>query len=124
MRLIADNIKWIMLVTGMLTCTILYAVLAPRAALQAMFGESLEGPLAEVIVRNWGALITISGMMLIYGAYNPPSRPLVLVVAGASKLVFSALVLGKGKRYLRRQAMIAVAGDVLMVVIFTAYLFT
>jgi hypothetical protein len=123
MKLIVANIKWIMLVSGALTCTMLYAAFAPEAALRGTFGETLEGPLAGIVVRNWGALIALIGVMLIYGAYHPPSRPLVLVVAGASKLVFIALVLAHGGRYLGQQAAIAILVDLVMVVLFACYLF-
>ena len=72
-----------------------YGAFAPQAALRATFGETLEGPLAEVVVRNWAALIAIMGAMLIYGAFRPDHRALVLIAAGASKLVFIALVLSQ-----------------------------
>jgi len=119
---IVDNIRWIMLVSGVLTCTMLYAAIAPRAALQSTFGESLEGPVAGIIVRNWGALIGLIGGMLIYGAWVPAVRPVVLVVAATSKLVFIGLVIAQGRRYLRRQAGVAVAVDLVWVVVFVLYL--
>ena len=70
MNWIVTNIKWIMLVSGLLTCTLFYAAIAPQAALRSMFGESLDGQLAEIIVRNWGALLTLVGALQIYGAFN------------------------------------------------------
>ena len=117
-------IKWIMLVSGALTCTMVYAVIAPQAMLQSTFGETLEGPLADLVVRNWGALIFLVGAMLIYGAFNASVRPLVLLVAAASKVVFIALVLSNGRRYLQTQAGISIAVDSVMVLIFLAYLLT
>jgi hypothetical protein len=122
MNFIAANIRWIMLVSGALTCTMAYAAIAPQAALLSTFGESLEGPLAEIIVRNWGALITLVGAMLVYGAFNPPVRSLALTVAGVSKLVFIALVLSQGGRFLGYQAGIAIAIDLVWVVLFACYL--
>ena len=118
------SIKGIMLVSGALTCTMIYAAIAPQAMLRSTFGESLEGPLAELVVRNWGALIFLVGAMLIYGAFNAAARPMVLLVAAASKIVFIALVLVNGTRYLRTQAGISIAVDSIMVVIFLAYLAT
>ena len=59
MNWIVAKIKSIMLVSGALTCTMPYAALAPQAALRSTFGETLEGPLAEIVVRNWGALIAL-----------------------------------------------------------------
>jgi hypothetical protein len=121
MRAIVANIRWIMLVSGVLTCTMIYATIAPQAALRGNFGETLEGPLAEVVVRNWGVLIALIGGMLIYGAYHAAVRPLVLTIAGASKLVFIALVLAQGGRYLGQQVAIAVLIDAVWVVLFVLY---
>jgi hypothetical protein len=115
----AENaVKTVMVVSGVLTCTMAYAAIAPEAALQSTFGESLEGPVAAIVVRNWGVLITLVGAMLIFGAFNPSSRRLVLSVAGLSKLVFSTLVLSHGTRFLSYQAGIAVAVDLTWVVLF------
>ncbi|MEO8679582.1 MAG: hypothetical protein ABI665_11080 [Vicinamibacterales bacterium] len=124
MQWIVANMKWIMLVSGLLTSTMFYAALAPQAALRSTFGEAIEGPVADVVVRNWGALIGLVGAMLIYGAFAPLSRSLVLAVAGASKLVFIGLVLSQGSRFLGAQAGAAIAIDGVMVVLFAAYLLT
>src|SRR5262245_33560401 len=124
MNFVSSYIKWIMLVSGGLTCTIIYAAIAPQAALQSTFGEALDGPLASIVVRNWGVLIALMGAMLVYGAYNPPVRGLVLTVAGASKLVFIVLVLSHGGRYLGHQAAVAIAVDALWVALFAWYLLT
>lgn len=121
MRWITFRIKWIMIIAGALTCTMAYAAISPQAALLSTFGESLQGPVADIVVRNWGALITLIGAMLIYGAFNPASRRLVLVVAGISKVVFILLVLAYGTQYLSR-AGVAVAVDSVMICLFAIYL--
>jgi hypothetical protein len=121
MNWIVAKIKWIMLVSGALTCTMLYSAIAPEASLQASFGENLEGPLANLIVRNWAVLIGLMGAMLIYGAFDPPSRKLVLAVAGTSKAVFIALVLSHGGRYLSQQVGISVVVDLVMICLFMVY---
>lgn len=121
MNWIVTNIKWIMVISGVLTSTMVYAALAPEAALQSNFGETLDEPLARMIVRNWGALIAMVGGMLIYGAFKPAARGLALSVAGASKVVFIALVLSEGNRYLGQQVGIAVVVDSVMVLLFLAY---
>jgi hypothetical protein len=122
MNWIVANMRWIMIVSGGLTATMIYAAIAPEAALQSTFGESLDGPLARIIVRNWGALITLVGAMLLYGAFHPPVRPLVLSVAGLSKAIFLALVLSQGARYLSNQAGLAIAIDSVMIALFAWYL--
>lgn len=124
MNLVANNIRPIMLLSGLLTCTMLYAAIAPDAALRATFGESLSGPLAELIVRNWGVLIGLVGAMLVYGAFNPPVRAMVLTVAGLSKLVFAFLVLWNGRLYLGHQAGIAIALDLVWVALFAILLWS
>lgn len=119
---LAARMKWVMLVSGVLTCTMLSAAIAPQASLQSTFGETTEGAVAEIVTRNWGALIALVGAMLIYGAFRPAVRPLVLVVASLSKLTFIGLVLAQGSRYLGHQAGVAVAVDAVMVLLFTLYL--
>ena len=120
MDFIFSQFQWIMLAGGLLTLTMLYAAVAPRAALQSTFGQTLEGPLAEIVVRNWGALIGLIGLMLVWGAFNPEQRPLILIVAGASKLVFVGLVLSQAS--LRRRAVVPIVIDLMMVALFAVYL--
>ena len=122
MNWIVAKMKRIMLVCGVLTCTMVYVAVAPQAALRSTFGETLQGPLAEIVVRNWGAVIAIIGVMLIYGAFDRPSRPLVLIVAGLSKLIFIGLVLIYGSQYLGQRAGITIVVDLIMVLLFVAYL--
>jgi hypothetical protein len=81
----------------------------------------VSGPVADIVVRNRGALIALVGAMLICGARTPAVRPTALTVAGASKAIFVALVLWHGRRFLGYQAGIAVLVDVLWVVVFAAY---
>src|SRR6185436_10030490 len=119
---IVHNMRWIMLVSGVLTASMVQAAIAPDAALQSNFGETVSGPLAHLVVRNWGALIALVGGMLLYGAFNPIHRSLVLIVAGASKVVFIALVLSEGARYLSQPVGIAIVVDSVMVVLFAWYL--
>lgn len=119
-----SSIKWIMLVSGALTCTMISVAFTPGESLRAIFGAWPEGPEAELVARNWGILIGLMGALLIYGAFQPAVRALALVVAGASKAVFVALVLAQGSRFLSYQAGIAVAVDAVWVLIFAAYLWS
>ena len=116
------SIKWIMLVSGALTCTMVYAAIAPQAMLRSTYGETLDGPLGDLIVRNWGMLIFLVGAMLVYGAFNVAVRPLVLMVAGASKITYIALVLQNGDRFLSGSSAASIVIDAVMVLVFAAYL--
>ena len=122
MNWIVAGMKWIMLVSGALTCTMIYAAIAPQAALRSTFGESLDGPVAEIVVRNWGVLITLMGVLLIHGAFHPASRALALVVAGLSKVWFLALLLVFGRPFLGGQAAAALVSDTIQIGLFAAYL--
>jgi hypothetical protein len=122
MRWTDRHIGRIMQVSGLLTCSMLFAALAPHAALIHYFGTGLEGPVADVVVRSWGVLIALVGTMLLYAAQRPHLRPLVLVVAGISKLVFVALVLSHGNQLLPHQIGIAVLLDSLWVLLYAAFL--
>ncbi|MCV2423490.1 hypothetical protein [Paucibacter sp. DJ2R-2] len=124
MQLLSRSIKWVMFVAGLLTCTMFYALVAPEAALVSNFGQSLDGPVAQIVVRNWGALIGLVGVLLIYGAFREEARTVALLVACSSKLVFIALVLSLGQPYLQYQAGVAVVVDTIMVVLFATYLIT
>jgi len=121
MKIIAKYIKWLMLLSGVLTCTMVYAAFDPEAALLYTFGASISGPLAEVIVRNWGVLVFLIGAMLIYGAFNPVHRSLIIIVATISKVTFISLVVTIGSQYLNK-AGIAIAFDWVIVLLFLLYL--
>jgi len=122
MNAFINNFKWVMVVSGVLTTTMLYAAIAPEASLRSNFGEAIDGPLAQIIVRNWGALIGLVGLMLIYGAFSEVNRRMALVVATLSKLAFIALVLTLGRQFLEFQVGTAVIVDSIMIVLFLAYL--
>ncbi len=95
-----SKIKIIMLVTGIITCTMSYAVIFPQEALISVFGVGLSSiPLAGIIVRSWGVLVTMVGGLLIYGAFKPYNRAIILSVAGFSKLTFILLLLIFGREY-------------------------
>lgn len=123
MNWIVGRMKWILLVGGVMTCSMFLAALAPETALRATFGETPSPlpPVFEIVVRNWGALIGLVGLMMVYGAFRPASRPLVAAVAAVSKTIFIGLVLTFGRQYLGK-AGLAVGLDSLMVVLFALYL--
>ena len=117
------TIKWIMLVAGLLTLTMIFVVVAPEAAMRKNFGIGIDSPAMEIVVRNWGALIALVGAMLVYGAFHPAVRPLVLTVAAASKTVFVALMLTRGRAYLGLDIGAAVVIDSIEIVLFVLFLF-
>ena len=121
MNIIITNIKWIMVIAGLLTCSMIFAVFAPQAALISMFGEALNEPLAEVVVRSWGFLIFLMGTLLIYGAYKPVYRNLSLVIVSLSKVVFISLIIIFGVQYVEKSAVTLIL-DSIFIALFSVYL--
>ncbi len=121
MDFIVAEFKWIMLVGGLVTLTMLQAAVAPRAAFRMMFGDEPADPLALLLARNWGVLIALTGAMLVWGAFHPEVRTLVLLVAGTSKTTFIGLVASHPP--FRRKAVVALIVDGLLVALFALYLF-
>lgn len=122
MQVVHRVVKWVMLIAGLLTCTMFYAAVAPEASLRSNFGESLEGPVAQIVVRNWGILIGMVGLLLIYGAIHEPVRRVALVFASVSKAAYIALVMLHGPQFLQKPVGVAIGLDALLVVIFGVYL--
>lgn len=121
MNLIVNNIKWIMLIAGLLTCSMIFAVFAPQVTLISMFGEGLTEPLAQVIVRSWGFLIFLMGVLLIYGGFKPVYRNLALVLVSISKIAFISLIVIFGSQYIDK-SLLTIVFDSVLVIIFVTYL--
>jgi len=123
MGILNSNIKWIMLISGVITCSMIMATINPQAGLMNTFGTSIDGPIAQIVVRNWGALIALVGGMLIYAAFKPHLRSFVLVIASISKITFISLVLSFGAQFMDK-AIVAVVFDSIVVALFLIYLLT
>lgn len=118
MDFIVRHIKWIMLFSGALTCTMIYAVISPENALESTFGESIDGSLANLVVRSWGGLITLIGSMLIYGAFNPAVRTFAATIAATSKILYVALVVIFGSQYLNKAGLVIGFDSVVAILLF------
>jgi hypothetical protein len=110
-----------MIIAGMLTCSMIFAVLAPQEALIAMFGEALTEPLAQVVVRSWGFLIFLIGGLLIYGAFKPVYRNVALVLTSISKIAFIYFIVFFGPQYIDK-SLLTIYLDSFLIIIFITYL--
>jgi len=122
MNFIIKNIKWVMLVSGVLTLSMLYGVFAPQTALESMFGASFKGTLENIVIRSWFALVGLIGVILIYGFFSQNNRVFSISVAAFSKLVFVTLVLLYGQEFLAKTAP-AIAIDFVVIMLSGVYLF-
>lgn len=113
---------WLFGLAGLITLSMLQAVVAPRAALRVYFGEQTDSPGLLVIVRNWGAGIAACGGLLLVAAFLPDLRVAAAGFAIVTKLAFVALVLGPGRPAAQRQALLAVGFDVVVVALLGVWL--
>ncbi|MGE8502342.1 MAG: hypothetical protein ACN6P1_08945 [Pseudomonas sp.] len=123
MAFIARHFKWLMLVSGALTATMFYGVVAPQAALESMFGTSFDGQLESIIIRSWSALVGLIGIVMIYGALNERHRVFSASIAALSKAIFVSLVMIYGQKFLGSVAP-AIALDLLVIASTLLFLLT
>ncbi|WP_347505305.1 hypothetical protein [Pseudomonas anguilliseptica] len=104
MNVVIGNFKWLMLVSGVLTASMLYGLFAPQAAPESMFGASFTGQLESIVIRSWSALVGLMGVILIYGALSEKHRAFCAAIAATSKAIFVTLVLVYGQAFLGKAA--------------------
>ena len=121
MNFIIKNIKWVMLVSGVLTATTFYGLFAPQAAVESMFGASFDGPLETLIIRSWSSLVGLIGLVLIFGAFSERNRVFCISIAALSKVIFVSLVLIYGQVFLGSAAP-AIIMDCLVIVLTLSFL--
>ncbi|PHY12477.1 hypothetical protein CSW58_12350 [Caulobacter sp. B11] len=120
MSWIVEHYQIVLVISGLLTLTMLQFVISPGRAMRSTYGEALEGPLADVIVRGWGLLIGLTGGMLIWAAYHPETRDLAVGAAVISKVFYMGSLLAKGGRFIKGFSGVTVLIDVAMVLLLIA----
>jgi hypothetical protein len=83
--MISAHIELILLITGAATTGALALFLAPIPMTKLLFGQLPGDALGLLIVRHWGLLIFLVGVLLISAAYRPEIRGFVLIVAITEK---------------------------------------
>lgn len=122
MTWIVAKVKWIMLLAGLVSCAALWGAIEPKEASKYLFDKALKGDLADIIVRDWAVLLTLVGVMLIYGAFQPQHRTPILIGACISKLTFLVLMLVYGEDYFEEKAVWAFVAEIVMVALFVAFM--
>ena len=117
-----DNIHIVLIVSGLLTATMLQFAITPAQSLKSTYGETLEGPLVDLVVRGWGFLIALVGAMLLWAAFHPETRTLAVGVAIASKLFYIGALVAHRDRFLKGFAAVTAGVDVIMVGLMAAWL--
>lgn len=123
MTFIIKHIKWVMLFSGVLTCTMFYGLFAPQATLESIFGVSFNGTLESIVIRSWSTLVGLIGVILIYGFFSEKNRVFSISVAAFSKVVFVSLVFLYGQEFLSKAAA-SIAMDCIVIILSGVYLFS
>ena len=122
MAWLIDHIPIVLIDSGLLTLTMLQFAIAPKRALKSTYGQTLDGPLVDLVVRGWGFLIALIGAMLLWAAFHPETRTLAVGAALASKLFYLGALLAHRKRFLKGFAAVTVGVDMVLVVLLGAWL--
>jgi len=122
MTWIVSNIDWILVVSGILTCPAFVQAVAPRFGMRTLFGEEVNTSAALLIIRSWGAMVFVSGLLLIYAAYQPSDRAPILFYSSTVKFGVAGLVFAGGANYRTKQIFKIGVADLVMALLFVWYL--
>jgi hypothetical protein len=122
MNSVVENIQAILVVCGLLTASMLQFTLMPGRAARSVFGETVDGPMADVAVRGWGLLIALTGGMLLWAAFHPETRTLAIGVALISKVFYMGQLIARRGRFLKGMAGMTVILDLIMAALLATWM--
>lgn len=117
MAWVVENIEAILTVCGLLTMSMIQFAIVPSRALRSTFGETVEGSVADVVVRGWGLLIALTGGMLVWAAFHPETRTLAIGAALISKTFYMGQLASRPGRFLKGFSGVTVILDLVMAVL-------
>jgi hypothetical protein len=119
--MIGTHIEIILIVTGATTAMALAQFIAPASVSRIIYGAAPTEVVGIALVRHWGLLVFLVGVLLFYAAFHPAVREPVMVVAAVEKIAFSLGIFGTSLRQNPIAAGIAV-GDTLIPLVYVLYL--
>lgn len=122
MTWVVDNIQAILVVCGLVTASMLQFALMPSRAARSFFGETVDGPMADVAVRGWGLLIALTGAMMLWAAFHPETRTLAIGVTLVSKVFYMGQLITRGGRFLKGMAGVSVVLDLIMAALLATWM--
>jgi hypothetical protein len=87
--MLAAQIEWILLITGLATAGAIVVFLAPVTMLKMLYGQAPADALSILIARHWGLLVSLVGVLLVYSAYHAEIRVPTMVMAIVEKAAFA-----------------------------------
>ena len=119
--MISTHIETILIVTGATTAMALAQFIAPPSVSRIIYGAAPTEVAGIALVRHWGLLVFLVGVLLIYAAFHPAVREPVTVVAAVEKIGFGLGIFGTSLRRYPIALGIAV-GDILIPLVYVLYL--
>jgi hypothetical protein len=119
--MIGTHIEIILIVTGATTAMALTQFIAPTSVSRIIYGAAPTEVVGIALVRHWGLLVFLIGVLLIYAALHPAVREPVTIVAAVEKIGFGLGIFGTSLRRYPIAAGIA-AGDIIIALVYVLYL--
>ena len=116
-----NHIDWILLVSGLATCSLFLQFLSPKRALRAFNGLNIDDDFSLFFARAFGLAVSSIGLLIIWARFEPSLRFPILSIAVVGKCLFVATVL-KYWNLLGKGFALTVAFDSLCVILYSAYL--
>jgi hypothetical protein len=114
-------IRWLLIITGVFTAASVGVFLQPVKQVAIIYGENLTGTAVTMLVRHWGLLITGTGVLIIFAAFNPPLRIPMMVLGVVEKIVLAGSILATPLR--KRPIPGAIAAlDLLIALLYILYM--
>ncbi|HEV3146405.1 MAG TPA: hypothetical protein VGZ47_21135 [Gemmataceae bacterium] len=85
--MLAAHIEAILLITGLATASVFVVFLAPVTVMKLLFGQAPSDALSLLIMRHWGLLVFLVGVLLIYAAFHVEIRIPAMIIAIVEKAV-------------------------------------
>src|SRR6476619_5415137 len=96
--MIGTHIEIILIVTGATTAMALAQFIAPASVSRIIYGAAPTEVAGIALVRHWGLLVFLVGVLLIYAAFQPAVREPVTVGAAVEKIGFGLGIFGTSLR--------------------------
>jgi hypothetical protein len=80
----------ILLVSGVITASMIAALLAPSVVLNQLFRNPPSDAVSLTVMRHWGVMVFCFGVLLVYAAYHADIRTPVLVATVIEKVALVA----------------------------------
>ncbi|MBS2021844.1 MAG: hypothetical protein JST92_05500 [Deltaproteobacteria bacterium] len=66
-----ELVRWILLVTGVITCAPILQFVAPKLAMKLMYKLELTEPAGAWFARHWGLCAFVVGLLILYSTAHP-----------------------------------------------------